>query len=100
MVSPHTSISVTPGMRDRTIVINGFSKAYAITGWRLGYAAAHHEIMEQMPKPHQFSHHVRTDGQPVRCCGKRSLTRTGMLQKCVSPYNQRRNYLHHESCSG
>ena len=42
-------------MHDRTIVINGFSKAYAMTGWRLGYALAPKMIAEQMTKIHQFA---------------------------------------------
>lgn len=51
----HVSIASLPGMRDRTIVINGFSKAYAMTGWRLGYALAPALICEQMTKIHQFA---------------------------------------------
>ncbi len=51
----HVSIASLPGMRDRTVLINGFSKAYAMTGWRLGYAAAPHVILEQMLKIHQFA---------------------------------------------
>ena len=51
----HVSIASLPGMRERTILINGFSKAYAMTGWRLGYACAPHIILEQMLKIHQFA---------------------------------------------
>lgn len=51
----HCSIASLPGMRDRTIVINGFSKAYAMTGWRLGYALAPEPIAVQMTKIHQFA---------------------------------------------
>jgi aminotransferase len=51
----HVSIASLPGMRERTVLINGFSKAYAMTGWRLGYAAAPHVILEQMLKIHQFA---------------------------------------------
>lgn len=51
----HCSIASLPGMRDRTIVINGFSKAYAMTGWRLGYALAPKSIAVQMTKIHQFA---------------------------------------------
>ena len=50
----HVSIASIPGMRERTIVINGFSKSYAMTGWRLGYAAAPREIIRQMVKIHQY----------------------------------------------
>ncbi len=51
----HVSIASLPGMKERTILINGFSKAYAMTGWRLGYACGPHVIMEQMIKIHQFA---------------------------------------------
>lgn len=51
----HVSIASLPGMRNRCIVINGFSKAYAMTGWRLGYAAGPEVIIEQMIKIHQFA---------------------------------------------
>lgn len=52
---PHCSIASLPGMLERTIVVNGFSKAYAMTGWRLGYALAPKIIAEQMTKIHQFA---------------------------------------------
>jgi len=51
----HVSIIELPGMRERTIFINGFSKAYAMTGWRLGYACGPREILRQMTKIHQFA---------------------------------------------
>ena len=51
----HVSIASLPGMKERTILINGFSKAYAMTGWRLGYACAPKLILEQMVKIHQFA---------------------------------------------
>lgn len=51
----HVSIASLPGMRERTIVIGGFSKAFAMTGWRLGYAMGPAMIMEQMIKIHQFA---------------------------------------------
>ena len=51
----HTSIASLDGMKERTILINGFSKAYAMTGWRLGYACGPKEIIEQMTKIHQFA---------------------------------------------
>ncbi len=50
----HVSIASLPGMRERTILINGFSKAYAMTGWRLGYACGPEVIIKQMTKIHQF----------------------------------------------
>ncbi len=51
----HVSIAAFPGMKERTIVINGFSKSYAMTGWRLGYAVGPELIIEQMIKIHQFA---------------------------------------------
>lgn len=53
--SNHVSIASFPGMRERTIVINGFSKSYAMTGWRLGYACGPKRILEQILKIHQFA---------------------------------------------
>ncbi len=50
----HVSIASLPGMKERTILINGFSKAYAMTGWRLGYACGPKEVISQMTKIHQF----------------------------------------------
>ncbi|MBP5309115.1 MAG: aminotransferase class I/II-fold pyridoxal phosphate-dependent enzyme [Lachnospiraceae bacterium] len=51
----HVSIASLPGMKERTIVINGFSKSYAMTGWRLGYACGPANIIAQMTKIHQFA---------------------------------------------
>jgi aminotransferase len=51
----HVSIASLPGMRERTIVLNGFSKAFAMTGWRVGYAVAPHSILEGMLKVHQYA---------------------------------------------
>jgi len=51
----HVTIASLPGMRERTVLINGFSKAYAMTGWRLGYACGPELIIKQMTKIHQFA---------------------------------------------
>ena len=51
----HVSFASLPGMRERTIVVNGFSKAYAMTGWRMGYVVAPREIVGQMHKIHQYA---------------------------------------------
>ncbi|MBE6904376.1 MAG: aminotransferase class I/II-fold pyridoxal phosphate-dependent enzyme [Ruminococcaceae bacterium] len=51
----HTSISCIEGMWEKTIVVSGFSKAFAMTGWRLGYACGPREIIEQMTKAHQYA---------------------------------------------
>ena len=52
---PHVSIASLPGMRERTIVINGFSKTYSMTGWRMGYAVAPKELIAPMTKLHQYA---------------------------------------------
>lgn len=51
----HVTIATLPGMRERTVLINGFSKAYAMTGWRIGYACAPEQILKQMLKIHQYA---------------------------------------------
>lgn len=51
----HCTIAAFPGMKERTVLINGFSKSYAMTGWRLGYACAPERILSQMLKIHQFA---------------------------------------------
>lgn len=52
---PHTSIAAIDGMKERTVVINGFSKTFSMTGWRLGYALGPKEIMSEIVKIHQFA---------------------------------------------
>ena len=54
-VGTHTCFSSVPGMRDRTVLLNGFSKAYAMTGWRIGYAAGNPEFISAMNKIHQYT---------------------------------------------
>ncbi len=51
----HVSIASFPGMKEKTLVINGFSKAFAMTGWRLGYACGHPTLIEEMKKIHQYA---------------------------------------------
>ncbi len=51
----HTCFASLPEMKERTVLLGGFSKAYAMTGWRVGYAAARHEIIEAMTKVHQYT---------------------------------------------
>jgi aminotransferase len=51
----HVSFASLPGMKERTIVVSGFSKAFAMTGWRLGYACGHREIIDAMLKIHQYT---------------------------------------------
>jgi aminotransferase len=51
----HVSPANIPGLKERTVVVNGFSKSYSMTGWRLGYACAHADVIKQMTKLHQFA---------------------------------------------
>ena len=90
----HVSIGALPDMKERTIVINGFSKAFAMTGWRLGYAAAPKVIMEQMVKIHQYgimaapttSQYAAVEA--LRACDDE-------VEEMKNSYNQRRRYLLH-----
>lgn len=88
----HVSIAEFPGMKERTIVINGFSKAFAMTGWRLGYACGPTPIIKQMIKLHQFA---------IMCAPTNSqFAAVEALKNCdedvdkmVEAYDQRRRYL-------
>ena len=90
----HVSITQIPGMRERTILINGFSKAFAMTGWRLGYCCGPQEILSVMTKIHQFA---------IMCAPTNSqYAATVALRDCYSEvekmreaYNQRRRFLLH-----
>lgn len=88
----HMSIACLPGMRERTIVINGFSKAYAMTGWRLGYAAGPKEILKQMIKIHQFTIMCApTNSQYAAVEALKNGDRD--IEVMREAYNQRRRYL-------
>ena len=90
----HVTIASFPGMKERTVLINGFSKAYAMTGWRLGYAAAPAVILEQMLKIHQYA---------IMCAPTTSQYAAVSAMKNGDPdvammresYNQRRRFLLH-----
>lgn len=90
----HVSIASLPGMRERTLTINGFSKSYAMTGWRLGYICGPQEIVAQMTKIHQFA---------IMCAPTISqyaaveALRNGDadVAKMRESYNQRRRFLMH-----
>ncbi len=91
----HVSIASLPEMRDRTLVINGFSKAFAMTGWRLGYICAQKPIAEQMLKIHQFAIMCApTNSQYAAIEGLRNCE--DEVQEMRSAYNQRRRFLLHE----
>ena len=91
----HVSIASLPGMRERTLVVNGFSKGLAMTGWRLGYICGPQIIMEQMVKIHQYailcaptnSQYAAIEG--LRHCGDE-------VEEMRKSYNQRRRFLMHE----
>lgn len=88
----HCSIASLPEMRDRTIVINGFSKAYAMTGWRLGYALAPHLICEQMTKIHQFAIMCApTTSQYAAISAIKEGDKD--IEKMKESYDQRRHFL-------
>ena len=91
----HVSIAEIPGMQERTLLINGFSKAYAMTGWRLGYVCGPEDIIAQMTKIHQFA---------IMCAPTTSqyaaveALRNGDedVDEMRRAYDQRRRYLVHE----
>lgn len=90
----HVSIVQIPGMRERTVLINGFSKSYAMTGWRLGYAAAPEKIMRQMTKIHQFAIMCApTNSQYAAVEALRNGDRD--VEEMRESYDQRRHYLMH-----
>ena len=89
---PHVSIASLPGMWERTVVINGFSKAFAMTGWRLGYAAAPAHIAAQLLKIHQYA--IMCAPTTAQYAGIEALRKgdadTAMMR---DEYNERRRYL-------
>ncbi len=90
--SGHVSIASLPGMRDRTIVINGFSKAFAMTGWRLGYAMGPAMIIEQMTKVHQYAIMCApTTSQYAAVTAMKDCDRD--VERMREAYDQRRRYL-------
>ena len=91
----HVSIASFPGMRERTIVINGFSKSFAMTGWRLGYCCGPRIIIEQMTKLHQYAIMCApTNSQYAAIEGLRYCEEE--VAEMRRAYNQRRNFLMHE----
>ncbi len=88
----HVSIASLPGMRERTIVINGFSKSYAMTGWRLGYACGPQEILKQMTKIHQFA--IMCAPTTSQYAAVEALKNGDAdVEMMRESYNQRRNFL-------
>ena len=88
----HVSIASFPGMKERTIVINGFSKSYAMTGWRLGYACGPKIIIEQILKIHQFA--IMCAPTTSQYAAVEALRHGDEdVEKMRTAYNQRRNFL-------
>lgn len=88
----HVSIVTLPGMKERTILINGFSKAYAMTGWRLGYACGPKEIITQMTKIHQFA--IMCAPTTSQYAAVEALKNgDGDVANMRTSYNQRRRFL-------
>ncbi len=91
----HTTIASLPGMKERTVLINGFSKAFAMTGWRLGYACAPKIILTQMLKIHQFA--IMCAPTTSQYAGVEALRNSDEdVKNMREAYNQRRRYLMHE----
>ena len=90
----HISIAQMPGMQERTILINGFSKAYAMTGWRLGYACGSAAIIEQMLKVHQYA--IMCAPTTSQYAAVEALKNGDEdVHEMREAYNQRRRYLIH-----
>ncbi len=88
----HRSIIEFPGMRERTVYINGFSKAYAMTGWRLGYACAPALILKQMLKLHQFA--IMCSPTTSQYAAVEALRNGDAdVQQMKESYDERRRYL-------
>ncbi|MBP8819262.1 MAG: aminotransferase class I/II-fold pyridoxal phosphate-dependent enzyme [Syntrophomonadaceae bacterium] len=88
----HVSIASFPGMRDRTIVFNGFSKAFAMTGWRIGYACGHPDIINAMNKIHQYT--IMCAPIMAQMAAIEALRHgEGEMRKMVDNYNYRRKLM-------
>jgi aminotransferase len=90
--TPHTSIISMPGLRDRTIFLHGFSKAWAMTGFRLGYACGPAELIEAMMKIHQYT--MLCASSLSQKAALEALARPESdIAEMVNEYRRRRNYL-------
>lgn len=90
--NPHTSIVSLPGMKERTVFLHGFSKAWAMTGYRLGYACGPAELIEAMMKVHQYT--MLCASSLAQKAAIEALTRPDVdVGEMVSEYRRRRNYI-------
>ncbi|WP_255150296.1 pyridoxal phosphate-dependent aminotransferase [Halorarius halobius] len=88
----HTSIATLPGMRERTVVFNGFSKAYAMTGLRLGYALGPPEVIESMNRIHQYT--MLSAPTTAQHAALEALDSCGPdVEEMTSQYDRRRNFV-------
>ena len=88
----HISIAGLPGMKERTIVLNGFSKAYSMTGWRLGYLAADQNLVSDLIKTHQYN--ATSASSISQYAGIEALKNTDeAVESMVSEYSKRRDYI-------
>ena len=88
----HVSIASLPNMRERCVVVNGFSKAYAMTGWRLGYVCAPKEIMSQILKLHQYG--IMCASTASQFAGVEAITNGDAdVQYMKEKYDRRRQYV-------
>ncbi|SFE47223.1 aminotransferase [Paenibacillus catalpae] len=86
----HVSFAAIPGMKDRTLLVSGFSKAFAMTGWRMGYACGHQDLIGAMLKIHQYT--VMCAPIMAQYAALEALTPHGLEEKdrMMESYNQRR----------
>lgn len=89
---PHVPFSAIEGMRERTVVVNGFSKAFAMTGWRLGYAMGPKRIIQLMTKVHQFG--IMSAPTTAQYAAIEALKNCDQdVEDMVNEYNYRRRYI-------
>lgn len=92
--SAHYSFAAIPGMKDRTILISGFSKAFAMTGWRLGYVCASPDLLSGMLKIHQYTMLCAPTMAQMAALEAMKYGQ-GEVDRMVESYRQRRNYIVH-----
>ena len=89
----HTSVAALPGMKERTILVSGFSKAYAMTGWRLGYLCAPAPLAKQMLKLHQYA--IMCAPTTAQFAAIEAMDNgDGDVEEMVEEYDRRRRYLY------
>jgi aminotransferase len=93
----HTSIASLPGMRERTVIVSGFSKAFAMTGWRLGYCCAPESVFRYIAQIHQYI--IMSAPTPAQYAAIEGLLNgQNDVEHMRDEYNKRRKFLHTELC--